>query len=249
MCESTLVSAARLVHIELVNVARAPALMLLLALPGSGCGDAAARTDADGDQISGGQTGEESLGCAAVNRQPLAAGAVSPLGFSANQLFEALGTQQSITLTWAEGGTTRLAVTIDASSAEVEFIDRELGVAPGGREPAGEVAIDCSDVLSAELTLRFVTDDGAFDETWSVTLSADTLTTARVFHRFDASALSGSFRVTQVDAAEFDELRTYLSLSFVEHVWSGSLHGEGLRGAGAGLDGEVSSTPFAIATF
>jgi len=237
-----------------------PLVALLLA---SGCSSNETAPDADpnpgddDDSIGGGQTGEENFGCLPVGNEPLALDAASPLGFSAAQLLAALGAEHNATLTYADGSTTPLQVAIEYEGGGVEFVDRAFRSDGSGEEQAStgiEIALDCSDVVEVEVTLTFATDDGAFDEAWPVTLSADTASTARAYSQIALDELTGSFELSRVDseadASRFDAVSAELALDLVGTLWSGDLSGLGEdHGDTSNPDSVVSATSLPIATF
>jgi hypothetical protein len=198
----------------------------------------------------GGQTGEEGAGCLPIRREVIAVDARSSLGFSGADVLAALGARQSRTLTYAGGATTSLALALDHDGGSIEFVEREFRSEDSGREPAisgMEIASDCGDVLELELTLSFETADGAFDEAWPVTLSADSSSSARIHHVFDPDALSGSY---SIDRGSYDDVSGMVSLNLVGMIWTGAIYAQGEeRGASTNSDSVASATEIPIATF
>jgi hypothetical protein len=229
--------------------------LLVLPVLGIGCGSASGPGRPDGSDVQGGQTGEESVSCRSVARQELTPGETSPLGFSAEQLLADAAGEHQLALRWADGTTSALMLGVRLVGDAVEFAEREYREDPSGRESAGgelgvpEIAIQCNDVLELPVALRFVTADAAFDESWSATLRAESLASARLFLELDLDALGGSYRVTQVDPTAFDNVRAFLSLEWREGIWTGSISGEAEMTAGPGNDGSVSARGFSVATF
>lgn len=234
--------------------ARTPRHALLLIAALSGC-SADPDDTAGGDASNGGQTGEEGAGCLAVRTERLAASQASPLGFSADQVMAAVGLEHSVPLTWQDGTQTSLRLAFDYPGTEVEFAERQYRAsgsdsnASGPQSAVAEIATECNDVLNVPLGLTFATEDGAFDEVWSVTLGAEALTSASLFYLLDLNVLEGSFRGTDFAPAGTDLSSVFLTLSFDAGVLTGSISGTATRQTGTGPDGSVSGQPIAIATF
>lgn len=218
-------------------------------------GCSSAPDDAGGPaDVRGGQTGEETAGCLPVRSETLAQGATSPLGFSADALLAALGSERRVPLTWDDGTTTSLQLELSYAGGDVIFSEREYRDAPSSAgltstAPRPELASVCNDVLTIAATLGFVTADGAFDEAWPILLSAEAANTASAYYQLDVSALAGTFRVTQVDAAAFDQLSVFATISFTQGAWTGSLSGQATSLAGPGREGSASAQTFQVATF
>jgi len=216
-----------------------------------GCGsDGGSSSDEGPMPPSGGQTGEESFGCQPVDRDMLAWSERSTLGFSADELLNALGSEGDARLTWAGGGSTPLTLEIErTASGSVEFQTRDFVSDGSGAEPAREIATACNDVVSIPITLSFATADGAFAEEWPVTLLAESRTVVTASISVDVDDLEGSFRVTQVDPSRFDRVLAIVSLAFGDGEWTGTLSGQGISEGSTDPDGASSATPFGIATF
>jgi hypothetical protein len=223
---------------------------LAAALCCAGCGSA----DASKSELppGGGQTGEESFGCLAVERDAVALTEATRLGFSAEQVLAALGSERRLTLRRANGTTTSLVVSLAYEGGNIEVQDREYRSDDSAAEIALaslELAIDCDDILQLEVELRFSTEDGAFDEVWPVALQANSGGSARVYYGLDLAALNGTYQVTEVDPDNFGRITAALSLNLVGMSWSGSLDGQAESAAGASDDSSASAQSFSIATF
>lgn len=196
---------------------------------------------------SGGQTGEETFGCQPVSRDGLAWSERSPLGFSADELLAALGGEVEARLAWSEGGSTPLTLTIERQSGgSVEFQEREFVSDGSGAELA---AAECGDVVAIPITLSFSTADGAFAESWPVTLLAESTARVTAYARVDVEELAGSFSVTQVDPSRFAQVIAIVDVAFADGGWSGSVSGQAISQSSGGPDGTTSATLFAIASF
>lgn len=190
---------------------RPPVLLLVAAL--SGCG-----SDAD-DREPGGQTGEESGGCAPErSNEPLGAGEVSPLGFSADELLATLGAERRQTLTWNDGTSTPVRLAILPSGLDVIFervVDYECIPALQGYTGGA---------LKVPVVFTLATEDGALNETWPLTLRSSTESTAFAGHPVDPEALQGSLRIERAD----DETIS-LSVDLSPTTWTGALAAHALR--------------------
>jgi hypothetical protein len=190
-----------------------------------------------------------------VTRQELTPGETSPLGFSAEQLLADAGGEHQLALRWADGRTSELVLGFELVGDVVEFAEREYREDPSGRESARgelgapEIAAQCNDVLEMPVALRFVTADAALDESWSVSLRAESLALAGIFLELDLDALGGSYRVTEVDPTAFDDVRVFVTLAWRDGMWTGSISGQAETTAGSGNDASVSARNFPVATF
>ncbi|MGK3994281.1 hypothetical protein [Sorangium sp. So ce1024] len=210
-----------------------------------GCIDAAGGGP-QGGQI-GGVHGSEG-GCDEV-AEDIGADVASPLGFSANDVIAALSGERSAPLTWAKGGSTTATVAL-GELVSARFVRSTLGEGsgPGGAEPA--LALECSDYLKIEVPLAFSTEDGAFDETFTVALRATQVDAASFYHRLDLDALEGSYEVTEVDPAEFREVTVYLSGTLSSSAVTGRISGTAeSHPSGSGPDATVSARLFDVAEF
>jgi hypothetical protein len=225
----------------------AQALLVAAAL---GCGADSDSASQNGPGVAGGQTGEESTGCQAVQSSPLAWSERSPLGFSADELLNSLGAERDARLTWQDGTSTTLSLALArGASGRVEYQQRDDVSSGSGAEPAIEIATECLDVVAIPVALTFSTADGAFAEEWALTLLAESSMRATGFSNVDLGELDGTFTVTQVDAAEFDEVLAHLSLTLAPGGWSGTLAGQAVKSSGSSPNDAVSAQAFDIARF
>jgi len=218
------------------------------ALGGCGGGGDGASED-DAPPPPGGQTGEETVGCLPVERHMLAWSERSTLGFSADELLNALGSESDARLAWSGGGSTPLTLGIERASGSVEFQQRAYVDDASGAEAANELATECNDVVAIPVTLSFDTADGAFAEAWPVTLLAESPTHVSTVTQLDLADVEGTFVVTQVDASRYDRVLGVITLSFGDGSWSGSVTGQAITQGSADPDGVASASHFAIASF
>jgi hypothetical protein len=144
----------------------------------------------------------------------------SPLGFSADEVLAALGAQFEGRLTYADGTTTALTVGLERGSGDVEY--RESPFQDAGLEPMGEPICFYGVLLPA--TLSLTTNDGAFAETWPALIVADSATAAfGGVSPVILDTLMGSYTVSELDPAQYDDVWVQLSITFKANLWSGHL--------------------------
>jgi hypothetical protein len=213
----------------------------------AGCGSSGSGDSQLGTGVTGGQTGEEGSGCKAERTTRLAWSERSALGFSADDLLGALGDERDTRLTYEDGSSTTLSMTLARDDGgAVQYQDRAFVSDGSGAEIAPE---QCPDVVSVPVALTFSTGDQAFAEEWSLALLAESTTSASAQVEIDLETLRGNFTVTQVDPAQFDDVIAYLAITLAEDAWSGRLDGAGVQTSGSGPDSAVSATAFDIASF
>ena len=207
-----------------------PRLVLLVSLAFAGL--------ACGSGRSGGAPPEAA--CVAVESLSLAWSEQSPLGFSADGLLRAFGSERETRLTRADGTSTGLDLGLSRVSAgTVSFQTRERESTVASQSDAGA---PCGDVMSVPVALSFTTNDAAFDEIWTVELLAASMARATGRAEFDLQTLSGEFSVTAVDPASFDEVVGLLELDIAGTAWSGTLSGQARRsGADDAEDFDIGS--------
>ncbi|WP_437971279.1 hypothetical protein WMF04_19150 [Sorangium sp. So ce260] len=209
-----------------------------------GCGDGAGGPQ--GGQIGGVHVAE---GACDEEKEDIGADDVSPLGFSAREALSAVSGERSAPLTWAKGGSTTVTVSVGELAAARFVRSTVASGGPGGAEPA-LAAGDCADHLQIDVPLAFSTEDGAFDESFAVTLRIRQVGDVSFYHRIDLSALQGSYEVTEVDPAEFREVTVSLSGTLSSSAVSGEISGMAENHPiGSGPEGSVSAQPFDVAEF
>ena len=161
-------------------------IFLALAVAGGVCDCAGDRADAPTAPVSareGGQTGGEAgLMCApTVAVEALALTTQSPLGFSGQEVLAALGSEARALLSFADGTSPTLRVSVEAS---------------GG---AG-YASTCS-AIEVDITLHLASSDGALIESLPAKLFARHPTQAWTTVSVPLSALNGSFATSHPELA------------------------------------------------
>ncbi|WP_437840378.1 hypothetical protein [Sorangium sp. So ce1153] len=212
--------------------------------------------DGEGGPPQGGQIGgvHGAEGGCDEEAEDIGADVVSPLGFSANEVISALSGERSAPLTWAKGGSTTATVSLGAL-VSARFVRSQPsegggpeGSGPGIAEPA--LGVDCADHLQIDVPLAFATEDGAFDESFAVTLRARQVDAGTYYHNIDLEALQGSYEVTEVDPAEFRKVTVSLSGTLSSSAAHGTISGMAeSHPVGSGPEGSVSGTPFNVADF
>jgi hypothetical protein len=221
---------------------------VVLVAAAAGCGGGSDGDSQLGTGIAGGQTGEEGgAACEPIESTRLAWSERSPLGFSADELLGALGRERSTRLTYDDGATTTLSLTLErGSEGAVEYQEREWMSDGSG----AEIGVpECPEVVSTPVTVTFSTGDSAFAEEWDFALLAQSLSQATASIRLDLDTLRGNFTVTQVDPARFDDVIVYVDLALGRDGWSGTISGQATKTTGSGPDDTVSAEGFDVASF
>lgn len=192
-----------------------------------------------------GQSGEEMIGCLPASTQDYPLADSTPLGFTGQQVVDLVSGAHPALLSWDKGGSTDLAVDVTVSATSVTWRDMEWQDDGSGAENATMEAGGCDDDLQLAVALGFSTADGAFAETWDLDVTATTVDSAGAYLELDLDAIAGTYTVTEVDPADFDDVRAFLTLTLDADGAAGTLDGQGEK-----VDGETASaTGFAIATF
>jgi hypothetical protein len=170
----------------------------------------------------GGQTGGEAgIRCTSETPvEPLALDAPSPLGFSAAEIFQTLRSEYSGVLTYTDGSSTELTISI--------HYDGSAGYARNCRSNQALVVVNVS------------TADAALGESLHAPLFARSADTATVQIDLSPDAIAGSLRATRPDVAALSQLS--FDISFDPLAAHGSLTGVTASDAGA-------SDTLSIATF
>ncbi|WP_437568586.1 hypothetical protein [Sorangium sp. So ce542] len=219
--------------------------MLSAALLGGsdGVGSATDRLSGALGGLSGGADGpctarSESIGVEDASR----------LGFSANDVVSAISGARSATLSWAKGGSTIVTVSAGAPVAArfVRFTRSAVESTAGGdgppEDPADLREAGCpggAPLLEIDVPLRFSTDDGAFADSFPVTLRAARRDAVAYIHVIHPSRIQGSYRITEIGPAEVDDVRLVLFGTIRRSIITGKLQGlapGNPNGTGEGLD-------------
>lgn len=193
----------------------------------------------------GGQSGEETITCGAVDSLELADDEASALGFGRAEVAALTEGTHAGTLSYQAGGSSDLTLAVTLGSArwlDMEWVDSGTGELA---EPATDMG--CADLVEVDATIAFQTADGAFDETWDTALDAPMASEADFWMDLDLAALGGSFTYTPDD--DYDAVTTYVQGSFDDSGAHGAIEGQGEQSEGSGDDGTVSATNLELASW
>ncbi|WP_437951470.1 hypothetical protein WME98_12035 [Sorangium sp. So ce296] len=205
--------------------------MLSAALLGGSDG-AGSGTDSRSGAL-GGQSGGV-LGACTARSEIVGVEDASRLGFSANDVVSAISGARSATLTWAAGGSTTVTVAAGAPLAArfVRFTRSAVEATAGGDGPPDDPvdlrATGCpggDPLLEIDVPLRFSTEDGAFADSFPVTLRAVRRDAVAYIHVIHPSHIQGSYRISGVDPAEVDDVRLVLFGTIRSRMITGKLQG------------------------
>ena len=150
-------------------------------------------TDDTGNGMDG-QFGEEDTGltygttggCVLASATALTTDEETELGFSADALIDVMAGEWAETLRWETGSETPLLHTLTYVEGSALF----NVYSPGA---ASDTASSCGPTVSVALEVSFATDDGAFDESWSVVVETDSV--AQPSYRLLLDTVSGTATV------------------------------------------------------
>jgi hypothetical protein len=147
-------------------------------------------------------------------RTEVAADEYTPLGFRLSDVRAWLDGTHTDALS-LHGETTSTPLTITVTSAEVgTFLDHTPADDEGdGGEPVG----GCNDFLELSATVAFTTADGAFAETWSVTLHVDQPAAADVTFTLPVDGFDGTYAIPEAEWTDCDESHAQVDLYFSEN--------------------------------
>ena len=194
--------------------------LMAAGLLGSGCGDS--KNDDDDTGAGAGNASGEGTGCQVVEETPLDLDGTTPTGASVADAAAILEAEHAATLTWNDGTTTALTVTItDVSNPRFE--DHE---AVWGSGPIPSIDLECSDQLVFDIQLSIVTADGQLSESLAHTAAqVDGATSPSIF--VDLSSVTGSFDPADWTDETFDRLAANLTASWSETGIQGLIDGYG----------------------
>jgi len=188
------------------------------------------------------------VGCLPVTTTPIGLDEPTALGFTAADVLAIADGDHQASLAWDKGGSTGLAVSVTADAATARYVVREWQ--DDGSGSAAEPAIDCLDVIEIDAVTGFATEDGAFAESWTTTLSASEPGLVLLGASVAPDAIAGSYHVTEVDPAQYDELTLFFDVAIDASVATGVVAGQAVQGSNnPDPDGVVSATRFGVAAF
>ena len=191
---------------------------------------------------------ENGLSCQET-RSAITLGESTALGFSAQDALNNLEASYEANLTWADGTTTAVTISIDDRAGDIEFVDLELAESSSGQEEApAEVMPMCEDFVSIPVTVTFATADGKFNESWALSMQVTQANQATFYHEVLPDALTGSYAFQSLNPADFDEVKVTFTLNFAPQNATGSVYEFGSK-AEEGSDGVASATQEEVATW
>jgi len=193
----------------------------------------------------GGQSGEETITCGAIDSVDLADDEPSALGFGRTEIALLTEGTHAATLSYQAGGSTDL--TLDVTLGAARWLDMEWVDSGTGERAEATAEIGCADVVEVDATLAFHTADGAFDELWDTPLDAPMASEADFWMDLDLDALGGSFAYSPDE--DYDAVTAYALGSFDDSGAHGSIEGQGEKSEGSGDDGTVSATNLPMASW
>lgn len=193
----------------------------------------------------GGQSGEETITCGAVDSVDLADDETSALGFGRAEVAALTEGTHAGTLSYQAGGSSDL--TLDLTLGAARWLDMEWVDSGTGERSETAMEMDCADVVEVDASVVFQTADGAFDELWDTELDAPMAEQADFWVDLDLDALGGSFVYTPDE--DYDAITAYVQGSFDSSGAHGSIEGQGEQSEGSGDDGTVSATNLPMASW
>ncbi|MEJ7731975.1 MAG: hypothetical protein WKG00_22540 [Polyangiaceae bacterium] len=191
---------------------------------------------------------EALVGCLPVTTTPIGLDEPTALGFTAAELLDLADGDHQASLAWDKGGSTSLDVSVTADAASARYVERAWQ--DDGSGTAAEPAIDCPDVIEIDAVTGFATEDGAFAESWTTTLSASEPGLVLLGASVAPDAIAGSYQVTEVDPAQYDELTLFFDVAIDAGGATGAVAGQAVQGSNSpDPDGVVSATRFSVAAF
>lgn len=186
---------------------------------------------------------EETLsGCQDIGSTPLALDETSTLGFQAADLLNAVEKSYTDTLAWSDGSTTGVTLTVTYEDGAISLVDSEYQSAEGeGTLETADMMV-CSDRMDIAVMVSLKTDDGAFDESWALTLSSTNGTEGLLVDELDLEALKGSYQIRALDAANFDEVTAFLNVVVTAEGSRGEINEQGSK-----VEGETAMAENAMA--
>jgi hypothetical protein len=190
---------------------------------------------------------ETLVGCLPVTTTPIGLDEPTALGFTAADVLAIADGDHPASLAWDKGGSTGLAVSVTADAASARYVVRDWQDNGSGM---AEPAMDCADVIEIDAVTGFATDDGAFAESWTTVLSASESGLVLLGASVAPDAIAGSYEVTEVDPAQYDELTLFFDVAIAASGATGIVAGQAVQGSNnPDPDSSVSATRFSVAAF
>jgi len=176
--------------------------------------------EAEPDSLGGQFGSENGGGCEAVAQTALTWDETASNGVLAQSVLERASGTHDNTLTWADGSTSALTVTVTVTGDPLD-VDYE----PEPRDDGAEINLYCPDHLEVSASVVFASDDGAFDEVWDVTLVTDD--TGETWFSVSPDDFDGTFSLDDWTTESFDRTWAHVGGVFADSGLSGSVSGTG----------------------
>ncbi len=139
---------------------------------------------------------------------------VTALGFSAQEVIDAVVFPYLTDLEYADGSLAALSMYLVYDAGELRYVD-SVAVYPEGDDQAELGAILCDPYVEIDITAAIATDDGIFDESWELPLVA-TAADAASFWLNDLTPddFTGDYDYMAFDPADYDEVTTSIYAAF-----------------------------------
>lgn len=164
------------------------------------------------------------------------------LGFTAQELISSVTGGSSDTLTWSDGTTTGVHLGVGYADGALRYVHSEVEEPPEDAGAILDIAVICEDRIEVVADVTLKTDDGAFDEMWTVTLRALASDEASFNQDLLPGDLTGTYDYRALDPAEYDSTSAALSVSLRTGISTGNIFEMGEKTEGDGDDGTSSAT-------
>lgn len=155
---------------------------------------------------------------------PLALDEESLLGFSGQDVLDAVGGDHSLVFSYDRGGSTPLSLDLDTSGATATSVHLFEAEPPDGVTEYATIGVVCEDYLAVEVGVDFATEDGAFDEPFATVLRAWEATSATFSHEWeDVAEVQGSFDFSTLASGDADASSASLYGTLTDQGSSGEL--------------------------
>lgn len=151
------------------------------------------------------------------------------VGFTPGEVYAAVEGEHRAVLRFEDGGSTGLSITLARGGAGAEWASAVATDPDTGEALSAEdTQAACPSTLELGLTWTFVTDDGAFDEVFEVTVEPEVASGVDLGTLVQLDAIEGSFVPEGMDPAEWDtvELQLFGSVGSAGTTGEVALHAE-----------------------
>lgn len=171
---------------------------------------------------------------------PLSLEEISVLGFAPGDLLTLAEGSHAETLRWARGGETLVEIGLTYEDGDARFVDSEP-VYPEDGDSSAAIWIECPDRVEVDVSITFVTEDGAFDELWACPLQGEVVEMATFRQELDVDALGGTYDMDQdITEPDYDQRSAWVSGRFTAEGTTGEVMGQ-VSGEEECQDGDTCS--------